>query len=227
MIQPTQKWALKMIDQMTPAIAAKISKLAYSDSPYSAIPGFNLKRRFSDPVLDTQGLFGVLDQKIFVIAFRGSESWTDLALVDVLMGIRPITPYPKSGTSQETKAHRGFFAAYGLVRPTIHQVIKGSSLDTVLVCGHSLAGALSLICSLDLAINFQDKRIACRTFGAARVGNAVFRESFRKHVGDCVEYQGGLDVVPKLPPWFESVGDVERTGFHRHSLDRYIEALGG
>ena len=85
------------------------------------------------------------------------------------------------------------------------------SIDTVITTGHSLGGALAVLCAFDLSIEFEEKRklgriqpgileypsplkklkyeplmqrnIKCFTFGAPRVGNSHFRKAFHKKVG--------------------------------------------
>lgn len=44
----------------------------------------------------------------------------------------------------------------------------------VLVTGHSLGGALAMLCALDVARKWHGVDLSCYTFGAPRVGNPIF-----------------------------------------------------
>ena len=92
---------------------------------------------------------------------------------------------------------------------------KIPTIDTVITTGHSLGGALAVLCAFDLSIEFKENKklgriqsekmeypfplsdhkpliqrnIKCFTFGAPRVGNSHFRKAFHKKVGieNCVQ----------------------------------------
>ena len=82
------------------------------------------------------------------------------------------------------------------------------TIDTVVTTGHSLGGALAVLCAFDLALVFKensdieklkipddgrfledDRRIKCITFGAPRVGCFTFRKKFHNEVGieNCIQ----------------------------------------
>ena len=83
---------------------------------------------------------------------------------------------------------------------------KIPTIDTVITTGHSLGGALAVLCAFDLSIEFKknkelgeirflqhveavERNIKCFTFGAPRVGNFYFRKAFHEKVGieNCVQ----------------------------------------
>ena len=93
---------------------------------------------------------------------------------------------------------------------------KIPTIDTVITTGHSLGGALAVLCAFDLSIEFKkdkelgiikflkhldiyedlmERNIKCFTFGAPRVGNFYFRKAFHEKVGieNCV--QGIISVI--------------------------------
>lgn len=68
------------------------------------------------------------------------------------------------------------------------------------VTGHSMGGALSALCALDLKfkLNFTDVR--SWSFGSPRVGNLAWQELFNDHVVESWRFTHNRDVVPSLPP---------------------------
>ena len=99
------------------------------------------------------------------------------------------------------------------------------TIDTVITTGHSLGGALAVLCAFDLSIEFKaneelgeikipnkygigesvKRYIKCFTFGAPRVGNSHFRTAFHSEVGieNCVQgvknIQGSFQVTLRTP----------------------------
>lgn len=150
--------------------------------------------------------------------------------------------YPdKYGTpTNPVQMHSGFIRAYLSVRDEVHQYIQTHSTQRYRITGHSLGGALATLCAVDLQYNFGD-RIAIETysFGAPRVGNPAFVESYNRRVPDTWRVVNGWDAVVGLPvPWqgyrhVEVSVKLERdftwkivTGsFEDHRIDKYIEAL--
>lgn len=101
--------------------------------------------------------------------------------------------YPYEAESQSsTQMHRGFAAAYLSAREQIHNYLRSHTVASVTATGHSLGGALAILCAVDVQYNFSNKVAAINvyTFGAPRVGNEGFRESFNRRVPD--SYRFGL-----------------------------------
>ena len=82
------------------------------------------------------------------------------------------------------------------------------TIDTVVTTGHSLGGALAVLCAFDLSLKFKkdsdmgqleipnggsflkdDRKIKCVTFGAPKVGCFAFRKKFHNEVGieNCIQ----------------------------------------
>jgi triacylglycerol lipase len=57
---------------------------------------------------------------------------------------------------------------------------------TMYYIGHSLGGALATLAAAYFGSLYPDVRHVCITFGAPRVGNAVFISEFKKHVDESV-----------------------------------------
>lgn len=149
--------------------------------------------------------------------------------------------YPYAGESRSgAQMHRGFAAAYLSVREQIHNYLKNHAAKSVMVTGHSLGGALATLCAVDVQYNFSNKfTINVYTFGAPRVGNDGFRESFNRRVPNSYRFIYGMDTVPALPrPWqgYRHVDAEYRLGprfnlkffsqrFEDHKIANYITAL--
>lgn len=149
--------------------------------------------------------------------------------------------YPYEGESKSNaRMHRGFVSAYFSVRESIHTYIKTHTTPRIIVTGHSLGGALATLCAVDLQYNFPKQiQIETYTFGAPRVGNAGFRESFNRRLPRSYRIIYGMDIVPALPRvWqgYRHVGTEVRLGnrwswnfltqrFRDHRISNYINAL--
>ncbi|QLE57470.1 lipase family protein [Nostoc sp. TCL26-01] len=152
-----------------------------------------------------------------------------------------IYPY-KDQSASGALMHRGFVNAYFSVRDTICQYIGNNEVKSVVVTGHSLGGALATLCAVDIQYNFHDKLTAIEayTFGAPKVGNNGFRESYNRRVPNSYRIIHGMDIVAALPRWWQGdyhhVDQELRIGqrfslnfisarFKDHAMDRYIEVL--
>jgi hypothetical protein len=149
--------------------------------------------------------------------------------------------YPYQGESQSgAQMHRGFTAAYMSVREKIHNYLRSHAASSVTVTGHSLGGALATLCAVDVQYNFSNKvTIDIYTFGAPKVGNDGFRESFNRRVPNSYRFVHGMDIVSALPrPWqgYRHVDKEYRLGhrfslnflsqrFKDHEIAKYIAAL--
>lgn len=109
--------------------------------------------------------------------------------------------------------HRGFVESYLALRRDLIDVITSSQLEQgapplkVQITGHSLGGAMAMLCALDVDNLRKDGRVPCgriqtTTFAAPRVGDAAFASLFERvfpHPSDFVALQAPSDAVPHLP----------------------------
>ncbi len=210
----------------------------------------------SEPQTDTQCAI-LPEGAATTIVFRGSESsedWeTDFntaleraqfdqkVIRELIVGPQEKT-YPYAGPSSSgALMHRGFVAAYFAVREQIHDYINNYAVSSVVTTGHSLGGALATLCAVDIQYNFSDKvtTIEAYTYGAPKVGNDGFRDSYNERVPKSYRVVHGMDIVPELPRWWQGYRAVDkefRIGqrfslnfisqrFKDHAIDRYIEVL--
>lgn len=74
--------------------------------------------------------------------------------------------------------HKGFYKAYNESAEAFKHLVENllQNYDesvSIIVTGHSLGGALAVLCSLDLKNSF-NRNIYVYTFGQPRVGNKKF-----------------------------------------------------
>ena len=102
-----------------------------------------------------------------------------------------------------------FQAVQKQIIPLVKELLRLiPTIDTVVTTGHSLGGALAVLCAFDLSLKFKedsdlgqleipdegtflkdDRKIKCITFGAPRVGCYAFRKKFHCEVGieNCIQ----------------------------------------
>jgi hypothetical protein len=131
--------------------------------------------------------------------------------------------------SVRPQVYCGFLEAWLAVRNEVHHWLdkqrqhRSESFITVRCCGHSLGGALSTLCALDLVKRGYTVKLV--TWGSPRVGDAQFVSLVQSAVENgrlqIARFVNGLDIVPNLPP--------EKFGF-KHvcketQLDAWVRAV--
>jgi triacylglycerol lipase len=150
--------------------------------------------------------------KTAIVSFRGTQTLEDW-LADFDFVAVPYEPVNKAGN-----VHMGFQLVYHAVRDSVGQLVQqavAGGCQDIWVTGHSLGGALALLCAPDLAANVA-KAIVPKlyTFAGPRVAQvALLDESFRKFFDGliplCYRVANRWDKVPDLPPaiaFYEHVG---------------------
>lgn len=125
-----------------------------------------------------------------VLVFEGSQDANDF-MIDLQFS--KLIPYKSHPTA---KVHSGFWKAYTSIREEILGLMVG--VDTLLVTGHSLGGALSTIAGLDIMEELNFTNVYITTFGSPRVGNEDFVKLFVKL--NVFRITHGQDPVVHLPP---------------------------
>lgn len=195
----------------------------------------DIKNRHPDAVYidnkktDTQ-LFMLHRGEVLVIGFRGTQQSYDW--ITDFNAWHTVVPY--DNYESPIRVHSGFIAAYKSVRDQIHKYIKeripasicGSTvcgvtvcggqlglIKKVIICGHSLGGALATLCAVDVQYNFGQLDILCYPSGNPSVGNKAFAASYNKRVPNTIRTYMRTDLVPFLPPkWFQ-----KSTGGYKHT----------
>lgn len=105
----------------------------------------------------------------------------------------------------EGEVHRGFYGAFVAVKEFIERYLEGflTSAHTIIVCGHSLGGAIALLLADWLRRLPGSPSVVLYTFGAPRAGNTTFVESAK----DLVHHRlvNHNDPVPGVPfAWLDA-----------------------
>jgi hypothetical protein len=161
-------------------------------------------------VENTQVYIGGNEDAI-VLAFRGSESF---ATVDgfrdwLLTNARNFLILPEGQLGTDFLAagvgarfHSGFMSALADIWDAMFPVVDrefSRKERPVWVTGHSLGGAIALLCGWRLQQNFINVHQIC-TFGAPMIGNEAAAEAFvREFPNKIFRYVDAGDIVPKLP----------------------------
>ena len=192
-------------------VAAFLCSLAYSDDLSSFSPPDSCAyawmwdrvrttlsdvRHFSCEETDAQGLLAYSEQDATVYAvFRGTESKQD-AVVDASV-FKEELDFLKDNDS-DIRVHSGFKKQFLSVAPSVNDYLdRHPGRSQVVVTGHSLGGALAVLCAAMIADAGRDS-VKCVVFGCPRVGNPAFA----KECDRLVEVQRvvvGSDPVTKIP----------------------------
>lgn len=212
----------------------------------------------SKETTDTQ-LAILTDPSETTIIFRGSDSSIDwgtnldtrqerkefdqqIIKGEIVSQREKIYPY-LTGNESGSLMHRGFVKAYFSVRDDIHEYIKQNNVSNITITGHSLGGALAILCAVDVQYNFNDQlaSIETYTFGAPKVGNKEFCQSYNQRIPKSYHFIHGMDIVPELPRWWQGYDMTKqelRIGsrfswnfisarFKDHAISNYINVFQG
>lgn len=202
----------------TARAAAWLSQLAYEDEAEKidrVLETWRLRRALSFthpvstrlPLVSTRG-FIAEGRGALVIAFEGTDP---LVLANWVTNFSFL---PDTGG-----IHQGFSAALAAGWRDISSMLTGRTpRSSLFIVGHSLGGALAVLCARRIK---RDKGIAAAgvyTFGMPRAGNASFAREYNKAFGDrTYRFVHGEDVVPTVPPselGFRHVGRMIRCARH-------------
>lgn len=153
---------------------------------------------------DTQA-FITHNDELILIAVRGtSELWAD--------GLRDVDASQVPFEDTDSKVHRGFYEsaqkAHDFVVKYLDKFYSGQKL---LICGHSLGGAVALILSEMLRRRTEGYSIQLYTYGAPRAGDANFVAGAKDLVHHRIVNHN--DPVPSVPgTWMDTKADVFGTG---------------
>ena len=244
----------------SPAIALELGYL--SGSAYEAavsIEAWNCsychKYPFSDAKVFSNAVSGIQGYTGFskglnavIVAFRGSNNIQNWILN---IGTTKSTYSLCSNCAVHTGFNSGYNAVAAAVRSAV-QNLKAKYRNTrLIVTGHSLGGALAILCTADLK-NFFGTVDLTYTFGQPRVGNDAFSSWYQSQHPNTYRLVDYADIVPHLPPssfgflhssnqiWYQRgmqsyticepespscANSIDRTSYSTddHSLDNYIK----
>jgi hypothetical protein len=110
---------------------------------------------------------------------------------------KPVVPYENCNT--DILVSEGFRDYYFLGRKAVLEEV--SHFKKVEFIGHSLGSTAAVFGALDVQANeiLPKENIYCYAFACPRMGNKVFRDSFRRRVPNSVMMYFGDDIVVRFP----------------------------
>jgi hypothetical protein len=151
-----------------------------------------------EPKSDTQGFVAIKDKSIYIV-WRGSSSKKDFqndASIDKVHFIE-----------EGEKVHIGFKTCWDAVKDETYKALEialstlggEGEVDNIVVCGHSLGGAITTLCAYQIYTIYKSNKIISCTIGSPRVGNKVFKANFDKSSIESLRIVHNLDVVTRSP----------------------------
>ncbi|QEG35899.1 lipase family protein [Bythopirellula goksoeyrii] len=137
---------------------------------------------------------------IAVIVFRGTD--------DVPDWIANLKTFPTR--TSDGRVHRGFYKAYQSLSGQVKQLLRTHDTNCkTWITGHSLGGALAVLCAYDLIENENREVTGLITFGQPMVA----RKDFAQHLNDILNrkyahFVNDADVVPRIPPSYRHCGSL-------------------
>lgn len=130
-------------------------------------------------------------EDMMVIAFRGTDD-----IQDWLINLNRFAVKTPHG-----EIHKGFYNAYQSLKPQILGSLKEKQPKHLWITGHSLGGALALVCAYDLTENEKIDLDGIITFGQPMVARKQLAEHLDAVLlGRYAFYVNGSDLVPRVPP---------------------------
>ena len=149
------------------------------------------------------------EKRTLYVAFRGTASWED-ALADLDIKLRTKDAIPGG------KFHSGF-KKRSSVLPMQHIVfcVRQEKCQTIILCGHSLGGAVSAISAIDLMLHLgksSDLVVYNITFGSPFFANETVRKKCKEDRFDqrMIHYVGHKDIVPGILSLGHTIAELER-----------------
>ncbi|GAA5524165.1 hypothetical protein Maes01_00719 [Microbulbifer aestuariivivens] len=139
-------------------------------------------------VSETQALLAQMDlagQSVLLLCFRGTEMNAWDIITDLKFSLEPF--------GERGRVHRGFRQAFERVKNLIEADLRKQGQKPLFTFGHSLGGALALICTKELN---QRGNGATYVYGTPRTGDRAYFERVKTPI---YRLEIGGDPVPLLP----------------------------
>lgn len=194
---------------------ADISEIAYQP-PHEAEKSYR-ELGFPTVMPVVQGSmigYVITGEDVTVVVFRGTD-FTEVS--DWLANLgRSATDTPHG------QVHKGFYDAYQSMKSQVDAILKERNTKHLWVTGHSLGGALALVCAYDLEEVEKKQLNGLITFGQPMVARQKFADYIDTLlVGRYARFVNRDDIVPKVPPSHVACGSLvwfTDGGLQRHKV---------
>ena len=177
-----------------------------------------------DEETDTAGLFAFSDNRI-LIAFKGTSSMQNVKTdLDIKKVVHPPprrlsvnSAWGLRRTKSTPRVHKGFHDAWckndynKKVMEKLREIYDGriehASDVHIYITGHSLGGALAVLCAYEASTLLPDAALTVYTYGQPRVGNRAFSDDYNSRVVDHFSIINDQDPVARIPK-----GNYKRVG---------------
>tara|TARA_A100001015_G_scaffold127495_1_gene141359 strand:- start:1119 stop:1985 length:867 start_codon:yes stop_codon:yes gene_type:complete len=151
--------------------------------------------------LDLQCVIGENPKKKrYDIVFRGTDSFYD-CLIDLFICQKEL--------HDGICVHRGFYNqlhsenVFSQIKEYLRELLKENPDWSVYICGHSLAGGLSIISSYLLSREFPNTTFNIFAFASPKVGNKKFKEAYNSNPNlNLLRICYNRDIITAVPTFF-------------------------
>ncbi|BDA42442.1 probable protein EDS1L at N-terminal half [Coccomyxa sp. Obi] len=186
---------------------------AFNTSSKSFVPGLITitQLQCSLPHVQHRYVLGTSHDAMYV-AFMGTKAMRDV-LSDVNYVQTALWPGLLEHSSEVPTAHQGFLARSESVQVELLYMHASQQNKRLVLCGHSLGGAVAQLCALRLLRDLPpvlaaQGRVKCVSFAAPPLGNSALANTVARKGWNGLFYNLALpeDVVPRLMAMRSSVG---------------------
>jgi hypothetical protein len=218
-------WAKQQSYFAAAAYCSPLDLLAWNCTACTYNPKTVLTGVAYDPIANTFAYIATnIDLKTITVAFRGTMG------KDVRNWITNIRTDKANATflAPNLLVHEGFLKSYTILRKELmlflRAAIKLFPSFPIAVTGHSLGGALAILCAADISANEKNWNItSVITFGSPRVGNLDFSQFYDGRLGNITFREvHSRDVVPHVPIRKMNYNHVAREVWYSPDFSQYI-----
>ena len=191
--------------------------------------GYNIvKILYSCPYYSTNTCIGAIyhneEKNYHIITFRGTQETFEW--MNNLNVKQEILKFENSNNLNESFiAHKGYIDLYKQIDNDIQEYIKEKTNEdsTIIICGHSLGGALSILTSIYILNNTKNRKINLIVFGAPKIVSSNVKDFIEKHSNIVISYHRETDPVPKsiLFNKYHHVGEIIQLSSYGHYWWQY------
>lgn len=136
---------------------------------------------------------------VTVVVFRGTDD-----NFDWFCNLNSLTTPTPQGP-----IHRGFHGSYLPLKPQIMKLVDRQRPKHLWLTGHSLGGALAVVCAHDLIDNERRELRGVMTFGQPMVAGEQLAVHLDKVLlGKFAHFVNGSDIVARVPPFLKHCGSL-------------------